>query len=179
MTVRGTPDLAARLRRDLADRLARTGCLRDPAWRKAVESVAREPFLGSAIARATEYGDRWEVARREEMTGDEWLELVYRDETWVTQVDGVLVEEARGLACGAPTSSSTMPGLVVRMLEAARISDGEKVLEIGTGTGYSTALMCHRLGDGAVTSVEYDRVVAGACSRRTRRRRVHAHARGR
>ncbi|MER5621993.1 ATP-grasp peptide maturase system methyltransferase [Streptosporangium sp. NPDC002544] len=161
MTAHGTPVLAARLRRDLADRLARAGCLRDPAWRNAVESVAREPFLGSAIARATEYGDRWEVVRREEMTGDEWLKLVYRVETWVTQVDGVMVEEARGLACGAPTSSSTMPGLVVRMLEAARISGGEKVLEIGTGTGYSTALMCHRLGDKAVTSIEYDQVVAG------------------
>ena len=161
MTVHDTAASAARLRRDLADRLVRTGCLHDPAWREAVESVAREPFLGPAIARATEYGDRWEVVRREEMTGDEWLELVYRDETWVTQVDGVLVEEVRGLACGVPTSSSTLPGLVVRMLEAAGISDGEKVLEIGTGTGYSTALMCHRLGDGAVTSVEYDRVVAG------------------
>ncbi|MEV4383558.1 methyltransferase, partial [Streptosporangium sp. NPDC049644] len=105
MTVHGTPALAARLRRDLADRLTRTGCLHDPAWREAVESVAREPFLGPAIAGATEYGDRWEVVRREEMSGDEWLKLVYRDETWVTQVDGVLVEEARGLACGAPTSS--------------------------------------------------------------------------
>ncbi|MEU0484823.1 ATP-grasp peptide maturase system methyltransferase [Streptosporangium sp. NPDC006013] len=133
----------------------------DPAWREAIEAVPRECFLGSAIARATEYGDRWEVVRREEMTGDEWLKLAYRDETWVTQVDGVMVEEARGLACGAPTSSSTMPGLVVRMLEATRISGGEKVLEIGTGTGYSTALMCHRLGDKAVTSIEYDQVVAG------------------
>ncbi|MGV9596465.1 methyltransferase domain-containing protein [Streptosporangium sandarakinum] len=54
-----------------------------------------------------------------------------------------------------------MPGLVVRMLEVAGISDGDTVLEIGTGTGYSTALMCHRLGSAAVTSVEYDPVVAG------------------
>lgn len=98
------------------------------------------------------------------MTADEWLELVYRDETWVTQIDGEMVTDACGVVYGAPTSSSTLPGLVVRMLEAARISEGDKVLEIGTGTGYSTALMCHRLGSAAVTSVEYDPAVAGhAC----------------
>ncbi|MEV7970531.1 ATP-grasp peptide maturase system methyltransferase [Sphaerisporangium sp. NPDC088356] len=151
---------AVRLRRALADQLARDGSLRGPGWREAVESVARERFLGSAIAGATEYGDRWKVIHRDEVAEDEWLELAYRNETWVTQVDGKSVEGARGTVSGMPTSSSTLPGLVVLMLEAARISDGDKVLEVGTGTGYSTALMCHRLGDRAVTSVEYDPAVA-------------------
>ncbi|MBB5133958.1 protein-L-isoaspartate O-methyltransferase [Thermocatellispora tengchongensis] len=55
-----------------------------------------------------------------------------------------------------------MPSLVVRMLEAAQIDRGDRVLEIGTGTGYSTSLMCHMLGDDAVTSIEYDPEVAAA-----------------
>ncbi|MFF0307021.1 methyltransferase domain-containing protein [Streptosporangium sp. NPDC004379] len=186
-----TSDLAVRLRRTLADHLARDGCLTDPAWRAAVEAVPREVFLGSAIAGPTGHGDRWEVVRRDDVAADEWLELVYRDETWVTQLDEAMVEgtpgtegapkaeavpgagkapeteavpEAGGVrrvVSGGPTSSSTMPGLVIRMLEAAQISDGDMVLEIGTGTGYSAALMCHRLGPAAVTSVEYDPVVAG------------------
>ncbi|MGW4662145.1 ATP-grasp peptide maturase system methyltransferase [Streptosporangium sandarakinum] len=185
MTDHGTSDLAVRLRRTLADHLVRDGCLTDPAWRAAVEAVPREAFLGSAVAGPTGHGDRWEVVRQNDVTADEWLELVYCDETWVTQLDEAMVEgmpKAKGAAVaeavpgaeatpeaggvrravsGRPTSSSTMPGLVVRMLEAAGISEGDTVLEIGTGTGYSTALMCHRLGPAAVTSVEYDPVVAG------------------
>ncbi|MFJ2030742.1 hypothetical protein [Streptosporangium sp. NPDC087985] len=95
------------------------------------------------------------------MGEDEWLELAYRDRTWVTQLDGDLVENARGTVSGTPTSSSMSPGLVVWMLEIARISEGDRVLEVGTGTGYSTALLCHRLGSEAVASVECDPVVAG------------------
>jgi protein-L-isoaspartate O-methyltransferase len=38
------------------------------------------------------------------------------------------------------------------------IGEGEKIMEIGAG--YSTALMCCRLGDDAVTSVEFDPVIA-------------------
>lgn len=142
-------------RRALADLLAPS------AWAEAIASVPRELFLGSAICRAGQYGDQWGIIRRAEMSEPEWLRLVYSDETWVTQVDGVMATDAQGGLSGAPTSSSTMPSLVVRMLEAAQIYEGDKVVEIGTGTGYSTALMCHQIGNRAVTSIEYDPYVAG------------------
>ncbi len=42
------------------------------------------------------------------------------------------------------------------MLEMLDIRDGRRVLEIGTGTGYNAALLCHRLGDDRVFSVDID-----------------------
>ncbi|MEU9891165.1 ATP-grasp peptide maturase system methyltransferase [Sphaerisporangium sp. NPDC051017] len=157
------PTESAPQRAALAHKLIEDGALTDPRWRAAIEEVPREVFLGEAVYRATEGDERgtaWEPVRRDQMDWADWLRLVYTDETWVTQVDGVLAEAAPGPLYGSPTSSSSFPGLVVRMLEAAQIGDGDKVLEIGTGTGYSTSLMCHRLGGEAVTSIEYDLNVA-------------------
>jgi protein-L-isoaspartate O-methyltransferase len=45
------------------------------------------------------------------------------------------------------------------MLRILNVKDGHRVLEIGTGTGYNTALLCHRLGDEAVTTVDIDPVL--------------------
>jgi methyltransferase of ATP-grasp peptide maturase system len=144
----------ATLRQALATRIGNSGALTDPAWRAAVEAVPREAFLGDAIYRAC--GARWEPLRRGDAGEEEWLRLAYADATWVTQVDGVEAAGAPGRMTGRPTSSATLPSLVVRTLEVAGLQDGDRVLEIGTGTGYSTALLCHRLGEENVCSIEYD-----------------------
>src|SRR5687768_9213257 len=119
-------DTAAKLRRALADTIG------SPGWRPALEAVPRELFLGDAVylpdpARA----DRWTPVHREQVNADDWLAMAYTDQTWVTQVDGILAEEATETVTGSPSSSSTLPGLVVRMLEDAEISEGDRVLEIG------------------------------------------------
>ncbi len=147
-------NLAVELRRKLADAIGSAD------WRSALEEVPRELFLGKAVYRhEPERG--WVPTHRSKMSADDWLTLVYTDETWATQINGVLAEDAvEPIMFMRPTSSSTFPGLVVQMLETAGIDEEDRVLEIGSGTGYSTALMCHRLGQEAVTSIEYDPVVA-------------------
>jgi methyltransferase of ATP-grasp peptide maturase system len=153
---------SATLRKMLADRLFAG----EAPWRAAVEAVPREAFLGEAVFQRNDKpaGTVWEPVRRPLMPEEAWLKKVYQDETWVTQVDGVAAVDVTEGVEGSPTSSSTMPSLVVKMLEVAGIGNGEKVLEIGTGTGYSTALMCERLGDAAVTSIEFDVTVAARAS---------------
>ncbi|WP_369696726.1 methyltransferase domain-containing protein [Streptomyces sp. XD-27] len=57
---------------------------------------------------------------------------------------------------GLPTSSATLPSLVVRMFQHARLTDGDELLDLGTGSGYGTALATHRLGERRVVSVDVD-----------------------
>ncbi|MFD7765290.1 ATP-grasp peptide maturase system methyltransferase [Streptomyces sp. NPDC059787] len=152
---------AARLRAIMAEDLAARGVLDDPAWRAAVEAVPRHRFVPGFYLPGEERDGqgltRWQPVTAALDSG-RWLAAAYSDTTLITQFDGDEPDwehpaERHG---GAPTSSSTLPSLVVRMWADADVREGHSVLEIGTGTGYSTALACERLGSAAVTSVEVD-----------------------
>jgi methyltransferase of ATP-grasp peptide maturase system len=159
---------AAALRHRLAQQLEQAGHLRSPGWRSAVEAVPRHLFL-PAFFRAVDAPDgttMWDPVTAGRSGTDEWLDLVYTDESLVTQLDGNRYSgDVSGPVSGVPTSSSTMPSLVVRMWEDLGVVDDSRVLEIGTGTGYSTALGCHRLGEDRITSVEVDPQVAARARR--------------
>lgn len=92
-------------------------------------------------------------------TDPRWEHWVTGDFALVTQVDDghPTGDEGRGRL---PTSSISQPSLVVKMLEALDTRDGHRVLEVGTGSGYNTALLCHALSDRAVVSVEVDEGLA-------------------
>jgi protein-L-isoaspartate(D-aspartate) O-methyltransferase len=54
-------------------------------------------------------------------------------------------------------SSSSQPAIMGIMLEQLGLEPGQKVLEIGAGTGYNAALMAHIVGDsGQVVTVDID-----------------------
>ncbi|MDQ8707271.1 ATP-grasp peptide maturase system methyltransferase [Streptomyces sp. LHD-70] len=150
---------AGLLRRRLVEQLVADSVLHNPEVRRAAQTVPREVFLGSAIYRPSSAPGVtvWTPTRRDGMTTDEWLRLTYENQTWVTQIDGVLAEDAVGpVTGGTPTSSSTLPGVVLWMLEQAGIAHGQRVLVLGTGTGLSTAYVCEVAGEENVTSVETD-----------------------
>ena len=112
----------------------------------------------------------WENRRLADGPADEerWAEAAYRDQTLVTAIGGLHADHAgpgdrpRGL----PTSSSTLPSLVVRMYRHARLYDGAEVLDVGTGSGYGCALLASRFGDAAVTSIDVDPYLTEAAGER-------------
>lgn len=123
-------------------------------WRRPVESTPRHLFV-----------PRWWERRRGVWTlqdgpdrPDEWLDAAYDDVSLVTRVGGLHADHATPVdrPAGSPTSSATLPSLVVRMLRHADIHDRADVLDVGTGSAYGTALLCARLGDTHVTSVDVD-----------------------
>ena len=54
-------------------------------------------------------------------------------------------------------SSASQPAMVALMLEQLALEPGQRVLEVGTGSGYNAALMAHLVGEaGQVVSVELE-----------------------
>jgi methyltransferase of ATP-grasp peptide maturase system len=148
------------LHRQLIDSMTASGSLRTEPWKRAVAAVHRHEFLRGGFFRQVPGAvpSAWAPV----LEGAEgWLEGCYADESLVTQIaDTIVPADIRGEIMRPPTSSSTLPSLVLRMLEDLQVEPESTVLEIGTGTGYSTAVLCARLGEERVTSIEYDKEVA-------------------
>lgn len=48
----------------------------------------------------------------------------------------------------------SQPGVVTRMTEWLDVKDGQKILEIGTGSGWQSAIISYLVGSGSVYSIE-------------------------
>lgn len=80
---------------------------------------------------------------------NEWIEAVYSIRTLATDLNGVPSRDGTSMHPQV-TSSTTRPGLVMAMLEDL-VSDGMRVLEVGTEPATTAALLCQRLGETNVT----------------------------
>jgi protein-L-isoaspartate O-methyltransferase len=53
-----------------------------------------------------------------------------------------------------------MPSVVYAMLQALAVDEGQRVLDVGTGTGETAGALFHRCGHGRVTTIEVDASVS-------------------
>ncbi|TDQ55109.1 methyltransferase domain-containing protein [Actinorugispora endophytica] len=139
----------------LVGELAGRGALADAAWKDAFTRVPRHLFIPSLVWDNDDDGWLSPVTRDD----PRWWRWIYEDRHIVTQVDDGAPSGADGRGQTA-TSSASLPRLVARMLEELSVGDNMRVLEIGTATGYNTALLSARLGSRNVITVEIDPVLA-------------------
>lgn len=140
-------DLAAEARAALVHQIDASGAWADdPVWREAFEAVPRHLFVPYYyVGVMGGYERRWGESP-DPRTRERWVRGAYADAPLATRLrDGELV------------SSSSQPSLMAMMLAALEVEEGDRVLEIGAGTGYNAALLAHRLGDDdLVTTVDLE-----------------------
>jgi protein-L-isoaspartate(D-aspartate) O-methyltransferase len=146
------PQRLIRARVELISEIDRGSAALSSRVAEAFLNIPRHPFVPVFYRRIGTTYVPWRITDGT----DEWLRQVYSDEALVTEVDGVLAEDAGPSGrSGAATSSSTMPRLMADMLDALDANPGDRVLEIGTGTGYNAGLLCHLAGSANVTTIDY------------------------
>lgn len=125
-----------------------------PWIRRAVDALPRHRFAPDRLWRWD--GHRWvPVDRDADPAG--WAAEVYGG-----PYDAAVTQIADGLA----SSSLSCQSVVVDMLRCLRLEPGQRVLELGTGTGWNAALLARRASPGPVVSVEVDPALADAARER-------------
>lgn len=141
-----------RVNQQMVDRLISWGALWSPALIAAFRATPRHLFLDRVFQYQRKH-DRWEeiITRDPDL---EELRLVYSDRALITRLSPAQRGEPE-----VPISSSSQPSLMAQMLEDLRLAPGQRVLEVGAGTGYNAALLAHVVGPDLVLSIDVDREV--------------------
>ncbi len=148
-------DLHARVD-GLCDGLAAEGYLRSRVWRDALHAAPRHLFVPDrAWAEPNGSGPGFVIDRIADAGA--WWDAVYADNAIVTQRGDGRVDVGDH---GEASSSCSAPATAVEFLERLAPERGDRVLEVGTGTGWTAALLSSRVGDGNVVTVDIDRSVS-------------------
>ncbi|GAA0435983.1 methyltransferase domain-containing protein [Streptomyces luteireticuli] len=138
---------AERLADEIADPVSR--------WRPLVSRTERHTLVPRWWERAEDGG--WALHDGLADPGP-WMSTAYSDRTLVTRIGPLHADHAEKgqTTTGQATSSSTHPGLVIQMYRHGRLTKGLDLLDIGTGSGYGTALAARLLGEKHVTAIDVD-----------------------
>jgi len=122
-----------------------------PAWAEVFRKVPRHLFVPD---RFWDRGQHDWFQRDRDADPRSWLRRVYSDEPIVVQIDdGCADPDVTRPHC---TSSVACPTVAATLLDQLDVAPGARVLELGTGTGYTTALLAERVGAQNVVGTEID-----------------------
>ncbi|WP_157247883.1 methyltransferase domain-containing protein [Nonomuraea typhae] len=140
---------------DLSDQIAGPFEPLGPRWLQALGSNPRGLFIPSQAWVSPGDGPGYVIDRDADASA--WEKAVYSDISIVTQIDDGATPVVDGYEDGRLYSSSnSMPTIVAAELGLLGLHTDDHVLEIGTGTGWTAALISSFVGDGQVTTVEID-----------------------
>ncbi|MCK1796170.1 protein-L-isoaspartate(D-aspartate) O-methyltransferase [Streptomyces sp. XM4193] len=136
------------------------GAFRSPWLRPAFEAVDRELFAPRRFWTQERGADGLHPVVDREADVESWRRHVWgAHRSLITQMD-----DGRTPRCGPSrgdfTSSLSAPDIVFEKLNLLEVEQGNRVLHLGTASGYDTALLCEGAGAGKITSVEVDPALA-------------------
>lgn len=117
----------------------------DEPWGAILAATPRSAFLPDLVWVRDGHGGYQMLDRATDPAS--WDAAAHSDQPLVTNFT-VLGDER------VPLSSASAPSTVVQLLEHAQLSADSRILEIGTGTGFNTALLCARCSDGTVVTLD-------------------------
>jgi protein-L-isoaspartate(D-aspartate) O-methyltransferase len=144
-------DLTLR-RRFFAEEVEAVARLRSPALVDALAAVAREAFLPPGPWTVLAEVDFMSGTMRPAVTPDADPKRVYHN-------IGIAIDPSRQLFNG-------QPGTLATWIDALSLEPGARVLHIGAGLGYYTAVMAHCVGaTGRIVACEVDETLAAGARR--------------
>jgi protein-L-isoaspartate(D-aspartate) O-methyltransferase len=141
-----------RCNQQMVDRLIAEGTLWSLPLIAAFRATPRHHFLNRIYQFHRKSGQWREIIVREPDAAE--LRLLYSDRALITRIS-----PAGRHTPAVPISSSSQPSLMAQMLEDLKLGPGLKILEVGAGTGYNSALLAHVAGPGQIISVDVDKEV--------------------
>ncbi|MFI7644224.1 rRNA adenine N-6-methyltransferase family protein [Nonomuraea sp. NPDC049400] len=120
-------------------------------WMQGIRAVPRHAFLPARAWVPPHDGQGGHDIDRNQNPHD-WWNAAYRDSLVVTRREGDDVADVSS----PPTCVLSRPSTVFRLLRLLDPMPHDRVMEMGTGTGYTAALLAWLIGGDQVTTIEID-----------------------